>query len=42
MFKQILTRRDPRAPRSTRRIELRSGPRVRHCPEPMPRIRWYS
>ena len=42
MLKQILTRRDPRAPRSTRRIELRSGTAVRHYPEPMPRIRWYS
>jgi hypothetical protein len=37
MLKHIFTKRD-----TTRRIDRRSGAPVRHHPDPMPRIRWYS
>jgi hypothetical protein len=42
MLKHLFTRR-PETPRSTaRRTDRRSGTPVRHHPDPMPRIRWYS
>jgi hypothetical protein len=31
-----------RSPRSTTVVDRRSGTPVRHRPDPMPRIRWYS
>ena len=43
MFKHLFTRNDPRSLRDTsRRTDRRSGAPVRHHPDPMPRIRWYS
>jgi hypothetical protein len=43
MFKNLFARTDPNTPRdTTRRIDPRSGAPIRHHPDPMPRIRWYS
>jgi hypothetical protein len=42
MFKHLFTRRHTQTPRGTHRVDHRSGAPVRHQPDPMPRIRWYS
>jgi hypothetical protein len=41
--KTLFTHRHLQGPRGTRRrTDHRSGAPVRHHPDPMPRIRWYS